>query len=100
MQLEKRPTSPQAFVQLHNLFSDYLFVLLGLSSGYRPVNEIFGRLEDIDTLTGMYFISDKENRIGAGEGRFIYLPSLVMYVTITTSRRDVLISLDNFKHTK
>ena len=78
LQLEKRPTSPQAFVQLHNLFSDYLFVLLGLSSGYRPVNEIFGRLEDIDTLTGMYFISDKENRIGAGEGRFIYLPSLTI----------------------
>lgn len=78
LQLEQRSFSAQSFVQLHNLFTDYLFVLLGLSSGYRPVNEIFGRLEDIDVLTGMYFISDKENRSDGSQGRFIYLPSLTI----------------------
>ncbi|WP_127891452.1 hypothetical protein [Psychrobacter sp. FDAARGOS_221] len=50
--------------------------MLGLSSGYRPVKETFGRLEDIDIETGFYFISDKENRVHA-QGRFIILPDMV-----------------------
>lgn len=35
--------------------------------------ETFGRLQDIDMYTSAYFISDKENRVDDGIGRFIYL---------------------------
>ncbi|WP_201628816.1 hypothetical protein [Psychrobacter maritimus] len=64
------------FIDFHNKLMDYLYIMLGLSSGYRPVIETFGRLKDIDIDTGMYFISDKENRMNA-QGRFIILPEIV-----------------------
>lgn len=63
------------FIEFHNKLTDYLYLILGLSSGYRPVIETFGRLKDIDLDTGMYFISDKENRMDA-QGRFITLPEI------------------------
>lgn len=63
------------FIEFHNKLMDYLYLIIGLSSGYRPVFETFGRLKDIDLDTGMYFISDKENRVDA-QGRFIILPKI------------------------
>lgn len=71
----KKHKSTADFIKFHNAFMDYLYILLGLSSGYRPVNETFGRLDDIDINTGMFFISDKENRVHS-QGRFIYLPDI------------------------
>ena len=68
----------ELIVERHNLFMDYLYILMGLSSGYRPVIEIFGRLQDIDVNTACYFISDKENRVDGGVGRFIYLPEIAI----------------------
>lgn len=62
------------FVDLHNLFTDYIYIWLSIASGYRPVTEPFGRLSDIDTRTGLYFISDKEVQQDT-IGRFIYLPT-------------------------
>ena len=62
------------FVDLHNLFTDYIYIWLSIASGYRPVTEPFGRLSDIDTRTGLYFISDKEVQKDT-VGRFIYLPT-------------------------
>ena len=70
--------TPEKFVERHNFFMDYLYVLMGLSSGYRPVIETFGRLQDIDMYTSAYFISDKENRVDDGIGRFIYLPEIAV----------------------
>ena len=63
-------------VSLHNRFMDYFYILMSIASGHRPVTEPFGRLSDIDTRTGMYFISDKEVQLDA-IGRFIYLPKIV-----------------------
>ncbi len=71
-------TTHEQFVERHNLFMDYLYILMGLSSGYRPVIETFGRLEDIDINTSVYFISDKENRTSSDIGRFIYLPKIAI----------------------
>ena len=65
-----------SLVRLHNSFMDYLYILMSIASGYRPVTEPFGRLSDIDTRTGLYFISDKEMQTGT-IGRFIYLPQVV-----------------------
>ena len=65
-----------SLVYLHNSFMDYLYVLMSVASGYRPVTEPFGRLSDIDTRTGVYFISDKEVQADT-IGRLIYLPNTV-----------------------
>ncbi|WP_312752705.1 hypothetical protein [Psychrobacter sanguinis] len=65
----------EGMIEHHNLFMDYLYIMLGLSSGYRPVVETFGRFQDVDLDTGVYFISDKENRAYA-QGRFIVLPEI------------------------
>lgn len=67
----------KGMVEHHNLFMDYLYIMLGLSSGYRPVVETFGRFQDVDLDTGVYFISDKENRSYA-QGRFIVLPEITI----------------------
>ena len=66
----------ESVVDLHNLFTDYLYLMLAASTGYRPVTEPFGRLQHIDTRTSKYFISDKENHQDS-IGRFIYLPQTV-----------------------
>ena len=65
-----------SIVFLHNCFMDYLYLLMSIASGYRPVTEPFGRLSNIDTRTGIYFISDKEVQLD-NIGRFIYLPKTV-----------------------
>lgn len=65
-----------SLVYLHNSFIDYLYILMSIASGYRPVTEPFGRLSDIDTRTGVYFISDKEVQADT-IGRLIYLPHTV-----------------------
>ncbi|MBE8610646.1 MULTISPECIES: hypothetical protein [unclassified Psychrobacter] len=67
-----------SLVCLHNSFMDYLYILMSIASGYRPVTEPFGRLSDIDTRTGLYFISDKEMQTEK-LGRFIYLPQIVCH---------------------
>ncbi|MFK3989291.1 hypothetical protein ACI2JM_03120 [Psychrobacter sp. NPDC064578] len=69
-------SSLNSLVCLHNSFMDYLYILMSVASGYRPVNEPFGRLSDIDTRTGVYFISDKEMQDDT-IGRLIYLPHTV-----------------------
>ena len=51
----------ESMVEMHNMLTDYLYIMLSISSGYRPVSEPFGRLSHIDTLTKKFFISDKEN---------------------------------------
>lgn len=66
-----------SIVNIHNIFTDYLYLMLAISTGYRPVREPFGRLEQIDTRTRKYFISDKENHKDSN-GRFIYLPKIVI----------------------
>lgn len=65
-----------SLVCLNNSFMDYLYILMSVASGYRPVNEPFGRLSNIDTRTGVYFISDKEMQDDT-IGRLVYLPHTV-----------------------
>lgn len=65
----------ESMVEMHNTFTDYFYIMLSISSGYRPVSEPFGRLNHIDTMTKKFFISDKENHQDT-QGRFIYLPDI------------------------
>lgn len=89
----------ESIVSIHNMFTDYLYIMLAISSGYRPVNEPFGRISHIDTRTKMYFISDKNNRMGS-KGRFVYLPELAneqikRYINYLKFNANILLRLDN-----
>ncbi|SLJ85216.1 hypothetical protein [Psychrobacter sp. DAB_AL43B] len=89
----------ESMVEMHNTFTDYLYIMLSISSGYRPVSEPFGRLDHIDTLTKKFFISDKENHQDT-QGRFIYLPDtaneqIKKYVHFLQKNASILSRLDN-----
>ncbi|MGP5686903.1 hypothetical protein ACTXOU_13135 [Psychrobacter glacincola] len=97
--LDKNTLNPRSVVDLHNIFTDYLYILLSVSSGYRPVREPFGRLIDIDVRTKKYFISDKENRQHT-RGRYTYLPDIAnqqieQYIKYLKTNAPILNNLDN-----
>ncbi|MBB1314179.1 hypothetical protein [Aliivibrio sp. SR45-2] len=71
--------------QTHNLKVLYLQLILGLSSGYRPVEGWFGTLNDIHTSTGEYRIAEKERAVGY-RGRVVRLP-LVAIEAIETYKK-------------
>jgi len=97
--LDRNTLNSRSIVDLHNTFTDYLYILLSVSSGYRPVREPFGRLIDIDVRTKKYFISDKENRQHT-RGRYIYLPDIAnhqiqQYIKYLKTNVFILNNLDN-----
>lgn len=96
---ERRLDNFESMVEMHNTFTDYLYIMLSISSGYRPVSEPFGRLSHIDTMTKKFFISDKENHQDT-QGRFIYLPDtaneqIKKYVHFLQKNASILCRLDN-----
>ncbi len=96
---ERRLDDFESMVEMHNTFTDYLYIMLSISSGYRPVSEPFGRLSHIDTMTKKFFISDKENHQDT-QGRFIYLPDtaneqIQEYVHFLQKNASILCRLDN-----
>ena len=96
---DRRLDDFESMVEMHNTFTDYLYIMLSISSGYRPVSEPFGRLDHIDTLTKKFFISDKENHQDT-QGRFIYLPDtaneqIKKYVLFLQKNVSILSRLDN-----
>jgi hypothetical protein len=58
---------------LHTEYTSYIQYMLALTTGYRPVNGIFGTINDFDLITGTIWISDKESRQGLA-ARILYLP--------------------------
>lgn len=96
---DRRLDDFKSMVEMHNTFTDYLYIMLSISSGYRPVSEPFGRLEHIDTLTKKFFISDKENHQDT-QGRFVYLPDtaneqIKKHVHFLQKNASILSRLDN-----
>ena len=96
---DRRLDNFESMVDMHNTFTDYLYIMLSISSGYRPVSEPFGRLSHIDTLTKKFFISDKENHQNT-QGRLIYLPDtaneqIQEYVHFLHKNASILSRLDN-----
>lgn len=96
---DRRLDDFESMVEMHNTFTDYLYIMLSISSGYRPVSEPFGRLNHIDTMTKKFFISDKENHQDT-QGRFIYLPDtaneqIQEYDHFLQKNTSILCRLDN-----
>lgn len=63
---------------LHTEYTSYIQYLLALATGYRPVNGIFGTIDDFDLVTGTIWISDKESRQGLA-ARILYLPKQAIH---------------------
>ncbi|MGY5612460.1 hypothetical protein [Vibrio brasiliensis] len=61
----------------HNLRVVYLQLVLGLVSGYRPVEGWFGNIDDIHFSTGEYRIAEKERSTGYS-GRTVLLPDIAL----------------------
>ena len=61
----------------HNLRLLYLQSMLGLVSGYRPVDGWFGYIDDIHFATGEYRIAEKERVVGYS-GRVVIIPKTVL----------------------
>ena len=49
-------------VKLHNEFVFYIYRMLTIATGYRPVTGVGGKFCDINFISKEYWISDKENR--------------------------------------
>ncbi|ANS87431.1 hypothetical protein VSVS12_03731 [Vibrio scophthalmi] len=73
--------------EYHNVLTMYTHFVLTIATGYRPVRGWFGSIKDIDLISGMYWISDKEKQSG-DSSRIIKLPSIAM--TILTEYIDYL----------
>lgn len=63
--------------ETHNLRVVYLQLVLGLVSGYRPVEGWFGNVDDIHFSTGEYRIAEKERSTGYS-GRTVLLPDVAL----------------------
>ena len=75
--LKELKSLPNNDIDFHNYFVFYLYRMLTIASGYRPVTGTGGKLSDISLASGRYFISDKENRHGIS-ARCIVLPERVI----------------------
>lgn len=61
---ELRTLNKPYIIDFHNKFVFYVYRMLTMASGFRPVTGTCGKLSDICLDSGMFWISDKENRNG------------------------------------
>ena len=64
-------------IRLHNEYVFYVYKMLILASGYRPVTGTGGKFDDINFISNEYWISDKENR-DRDSARIVVLPEMVI----------------------
>jgi hypothetical protein len=74
---ELRDKGIARIVDFHNSYSLYIYRLICLASGYRPVVGACGRISDICLDSGKYWISDKERRERV-VARMIVLPEIAI----------------------
>jgi len=63
----------------HDLITSYTQMVLGLSSGYRPVTGWLGKKSDLNLFSGEYYIADKDS-LAIGSGRIVIIPSLTVKI--------------------
>ncbi|UAA37185.1 hypothetical protein KIH87_10535 [Paraneptunicella aestuarii] len=74
---ELRTKGTRYVIAFHNQYVLYIYRLITLASGYRPVVGTGGRIQDICLGSGKYWISDKERREGLA-ARVIVLPEIAI----------------------
>ncbi|WP_354623042.1 hypothetical protein [Psychromonas sp. MME2] len=63
----------------HDLITSYSQMVLGLSSGYRPVTGWLGKKSDLNLFSGEYYISDKDS-LAIGSGRVVIIPPITLKI--------------------
>jgi len=63
----------------HDLITSYTQMVLGLSSGYRPVTGWLGKKSDLNLFSGEYYIADKDS-LAIGSGRVVIVPPLTLKI--------------------
>ena len=63
----------------HDLIASYTQMVLGLSSGYRPVTGWLGKKSDLNLFSGEYYIADKDS-LAIGSGRIVIIPPLTVKI--------------------
>ncbi len=63
----------------HDLITSYTQMVLGLSSGYRPVTGWLGKKSDLNLFSGEYYIADKDS-LAIGSGRIVIIPPLTIKI--------------------
>jgi hypothetical protein len=63
----------------HDLITSYTQMILGLSSGYRPVTGWLGKKSDLNLFSGEYYIADKDS-LAIGSGRIVIIPPLTVKI--------------------
>ena len=66
-------SSTSQFIEYHNRYIAYIWLLLSVATGHRPVNAPFGFCTDGSIVSGHWWISDKERRAGLA-ARTLVLP--------------------------
>ena len=64
-------------VLLHNQYVFYIYRMITMATGYRPVTGVGGTLKDINFISSQFWISDKESR-DQTSARLIVLPTIVI----------------------
>ncbi|WP_413692104.1 hypothetical protein [Psychromonas sp. KJ10-2] len=63
----------------HDLITSYTQMVLGLSSGYRPVTGWLGKKSDLNLFSGEYYIADKDS-LAIDSGRIVIIPPLTVKI--------------------
>lgn len=63
----------------HDLITSYTQMVMGLSSGYRPVTGWLGKKSDLNLFSGEYYIADKDS-LAIGSGRIVIIPPLTVKI--------------------
>lgn len=66
-------SEPSKFIEYHNQYVCYIWLLLSFVTGHRPVNAPFGVSSDGNLIAKTWWISDKERRAGLA-ARTLVLP--------------------------
>lgn len=72
-----KPTSNEAIIEYHNIYTLYVVLFIGFSTGYRAIKDPFPEAPNIDEETGLCVISDKD---GADfyNSRLVWLPEILI----------------------
>jgi len=72
-----KPTSNEAIIEYHNIYTLYVVLFIGFSTGYRAIKDPFPEAPNIDEETGLCVISDKDGS-DFYNSRLVWLPEILI----------------------
>ena len=78
-------------IQYHNRYVAYIWLLLCVATGHRPVNAPFGFCTDGSQISGHWWISDKERRAGLAARTLVLPETAIKQITLYLTHLRTLI---------